>query len=91
MNLVEMIVPDDEMSFNQPCYYGNLVEDHSVYCHNTWWDGAPRKCHRSWYRGRNAEFDVQDEACYGFMPNPDYGGAFLEPPGDWGPDWTMED
>ena len=51
MNLVEMVT--DESAFDQPCYYGNRVENHAVYCHNTEWSDGPRKCHRTWYTGKN--------------------------------------
>lgn len=64
-NLVEMIDDDPESGFNQPCRYGNLVAGHAVYCHNTEWPDAPRKCRRTWYTGGQK----RDEDCPGFAPN----------------------
>ena len=66
-NLVELLAADPEgCAFDQPCAYGNRVEDHAVYCHNTEWKDAPRKCHRTWFTGG----EVRDEDCPGFKPNP---------------------
>ena len=66
INLVEMAT--DESAFDQPCIHGNRVENHAVYCHNTEWSDAPRKCHRSWYTGG----EERDEDCPGFKANPNY-------------------
>lgn len=66
MNLVELIAEDDETAFDQPCEHGNRVDGHAVYCHNTEWTDAPRKCRRTWYTGGK----VRDEDCPGFAPNP---------------------
>lgn len=48
VNIVEMLAFNDNEGggFNQPCAYGHLVAGHSVYCHNTSWLYAPRKCRR---------------------------------------------
>lgn len=62
-NLVEII--DGDSGFNQKCKFGNLVEEHAVYCHNHTWLYSPRKCRRSWYtRGQ-----TKDEDCEGYQPN----------------------
>jgi len=66
-NLVEMIAEPDECAFDQPCAHGHRVEGHAVYCHNTEWKNAPRKCRRTWYTGGR----VRDEDCDGFKPNQD--------------------
>ncbi len=65
INVVEMVAPEDEQGFNQSCRFGNLVEDHAVYCHNDGWLYAPRKCRRTWYMGGEA----RDEDCPGFQPS----------------------
>lgn len=66
VNAVEIVAmsESDTIGFNQPCRFGSLVEDHAVYCHNTWWIDAPRKCRRTWYT--NGE--KRDEDCPGFEP-----------------------
>jgi hypothetical protein len=64
INLVELMVGS---AFDQPCKYGNRVDCHAVYCHNTDWPQAPRKCRRTWYTGG----EIRDEDCPGFSPNPD--------------------
>ena len=66
INLVELIDDDPDSGFNQPCMFGYLVARHSVYCHNTTWKDAPRKCRRTWYTGGK----VRDEDCPGFEPRP---------------------
>mgnify|MGYP000160791946 FL=1 len=65
-NLVETFMDDEDSAFDQPCRFGHRVGGHSVYCHNSHWPNAPRKCHRSWYTG--GEF--KDEDCAGYAPNP---------------------
>lgn len=67
INLIELLIPDDDMAFNQKCIYGNLVDDHAVYCHSENPD-APRKCRRTWYTGG----EVKDEDCPYYEPNPEY-------------------
>lgn len=67
INLVEMIA-DEDGGFDQPCAYGNRVESHAVYCHNTRWLYAPRKCRRTWY----THGERRDEDCEGYKPNPAY-------------------
>jgi len=62
-NLVEMVA-DEAAGFNQSCAYGYLVDGHAVYCHNTDWLYAPRKCRRTWYTGG----EVRDEDCRGYKP-----------------------
>jgi len=70
INLVEIMAWDEEQSFNQKCKYGNLVEGHSVYCHNKSKD-APRKCRHTWYFGEK-EKGMQDEDCPLFELNINY-------------------
>ena len=65
-NLVEWM--DDDQAFDQPCAHGNRVNGHAVYCHNTGWPAAPRKCRRTWYTGGK----TRDEDCPGYEANPDY-------------------
>ena len=60
INIVEAL--SDDNIFDQPCKYGNRVECHAVYCHNTEWKDAPRKCKRTWFTGG----EVRDEDCEGF-------------------------
>ena len=67
VNLVELMA-DDDCAFDQPCAFGNRVEGHAVYCHNTTWGGAPRKCRRTWYTGG----ETRDEDCPGYVANPHY-------------------
>ena len=57
---------------NQPCIYGELVEGHSVYCHNS--KSPYRKCRHSWYYGREqSKIDkCADENCEYFKANPRY-------------------
>lgn len=71
LNIVEMVADDDDCAFDQPCAHGHRVETHAVYCHNSEWADAPRKCRRTWYTGGK----VRDEDCPGFKPNP----AFVAP------------
>ena len=66
LSLVEHLSDPDDCVFDQPCAYGHHVEEHAVYCHNTTWAEAPRKCRRTWYTGGV----VRDEDCFGFTPNP---------------------
>lgn len=70
INLVEMCADEDEQS-ETPCAFGNLVEGHSVYCHNDEWKEGPRKCRRTWYTGG----EERDEACPGFKANPTFPGG----------------
>lgn len=72
MNIVELVAGEDEQGYDQPCRHGNRVDGHAVYCHNNTWAEAPRKCRRTWYYGRDAGAEKQDEACPGFSPNPGY-------------------
>lgn len=64
VNLVELVADDEDGGFDQPCRFGNRVEQHAVYCHNNWWVDAPRKCRRTWYTGG----ETRDEDCPGFEP-----------------------
>lgn len=66
-NLVEL-VSDEDGGFDQPCMFGNRVEGHAVYCHNSKWLYSPRKCRRTWYTGGK----TRDEDCEGFCPNPHF-------------------
>ena len=74
MNLVELIADEEDCAFDQPCARGNRVDGHAVYCHNTEWKGAPRKCRRTWYYGIEAATreGMRDEDCPGYIPNPEY-------------------
>lgn len=65
VNLVEFLADEDDCAFDQPCAFGHRVEGHAVYCHNTAWPGAPRKCHRN-------RSDYLHEDCPGFVQNPDW-------------------
>ena len=67
INLVEMIASPDDCAFDQPCKFGHRVEGHAVYCHNSVWKEAPRKCRRSLYYGNKAGYEDSD--CPGFSPN----------------------
>lgn len=68
-NIVEMIADGDDCAFDQPCMYGHRVEGHAVYCHNTSWLYAPRKCRRR--QNENAYGEAwPHEGCAGFRPNP---------------------
>lgn len=64
----QLFADDDDVKHNQPCVHGTLVDGHAVYCHNTTWKDAPRKCRRTWYTGG----EVKDEDCPGFSSNPEY-------------------
>lgn len=64
-NIVEMIA-DEDGGFDQPCRFGNRVDGHAVYCHNSKWLYALRKCRRTWYTGG----ETRDEDCEGYAPNP---------------------
>ena len=75
INLVEMCADAEDCAFDQPCAHGHRVEGHAVYCHNTTWAEAPRKCRRTWYTGGV----VRDEDCPGFTPNPQYAIISLFP------------
>ena len=66
INLVELIADDEDCAFDQPCAFGHRVETHAVYCHNSEWPDAPRKCRRTWYTGGKE----RDEDCPGYKPNP---------------------
>jgi hypothetical protein len=66
INLVELMSEPDECAFDQPCAYGHRVDGHAVYCHNTKWADAPRKCRRTWY----TDGKIKDEDCPGYKPNP---------------------
>lgn len=68
INFVELMVDVEECAFDQPCQYGHRVGGHAVYCTNTSWKDAPRKCRRSWYTGG----EERDEDCPGYQPNPGY-------------------
>jgi hypothetical protein len=67
VNLVELIAGggEEDCAWDQPCRFGHRVEEHAVYCHNTAWPMAPRKCRRSVRRP-----DFRHEDCPGFAPNP---------------------
>ena len=67
MDLAEMMIAhwEKDDAFDQPCKYGHRVGGHAVYCHNEWWNGAPRKCRRTWYTGG----EVKDEDCQGYRSN----------------------
>lgn len=65
VNVVEFIADSKDCAFDQPCIYGHRVEFHAVYCHNTEWEDAPRKCRRTSYSGN----EDKDEDCPGFKPN----------------------
>lgn len=65
-NLVELMADEDGSAFDQPCAFGHRVDSHAVYCHNTSWLYAPRKCRRTWYTGG----EIRDEDCKGFRANP---------------------
>lgn len=67
-NLVELVDDGDDSAFDQPCKHGLRVDGHAVYCHNTGWEDAPRKCRRTWYTGG----ETRDEDCPGYAPNKDY-------------------
>jgi hypothetical protein len=71
-NIVEALANDDDSAFDQPCAWGHRVEQHAVYCHNTNWLYAPRKCRRhreqSWIWGE----PWPHEGCPGFVANPLY-------------------
>ncbi|KKL85356.1 hypothetical protein LCGC14_1955520, partial [marine sediment metagenome] len=43
------------------------VEGHAVYCHNSVWKEAPRKCQRSLYYGNKVGYEDSD--CPEFSPN----------------------
>ncbi len=66
-NIVEMVaaIEGDECAFDQPCTYGHRIGYHAVYCHNTEWEDAPRKCRRTSCSGGKE----RDEDCVGFEPN----------------------
>lgn len=69
-NAVEMITDGDEdNAFDQPCRFGHRVDGHAVYCHNTAWLYAPRKCRRRQTDSRIGEA-WPHEGCAGFEPNP---------------------
>lgn len=57
-NLVEVVAGDD-CAWDQPCAHGHRVEQHAVYCHNSFWLYAPRKCYRN-------RLDFKHENCPGF-------------------------
>ena len=66
MNFVELIAEPEDCHYDQACIHGHRVNGHAVYCHNTEWLDAPRKCRRTWATGG----EVRDEDCPGFMANP---------------------
>jgi hypothetical protein len=72
-NFVEALAEEEEQG-ETPCAWGNLVEGHSVYCHNDDWLEGPRKCRRTWYTGGEDPED-RDEACPGFKANPTFPGG----------------
>jgi len=63
LNIVELIADSEDCAFDQPCLYGFHVESHAVYCHNSGWLYAPRKCRR----GENNQLHAD---CGGFKANP---------------------
>ena len=65
INIVEFLAEPEDCAFDQKCKYGHRVEHHAVYCHNSDWKDAPRKCRRDWYTGG----EVKDEDCEGYAPN----------------------
>ena len=56
---------DQDMNYDQTCYYGCRFGSHGVYCHNKKWEDAPMKCRRTWTTGG----DTKDEDCAGFKEN----------------------
>lgn len=76
VNLVELFAVGDgeDCAFDQRCKYGHRVDGHAVYCHNSDWEDAPRKCRRTWYFGEDyaSANSLRDEDCPGFEQNPDY-------------------
>lgn len=63
-NIVELVGDPDDSGFDQPCAHGNRVERHAIYCHNTEWLYAPRKCHRD-----KTDPNFRHEDCPGFRKN----------------------
>src|SRR5262245_34377857 len=83
VNIVERIAEgEDDLGFDRPCVFGHHIRFHAVYCHNTTWKDAPRKC---WRQEKGAQdnflYDGDDdfffEDCPGFAPNPDYTGPTM--------------
>ena len=64
-NIVELVSDGEDCAFDQPCAFGHRIESHAVYCHNTKWENAPRKCRKTWYTGG----ETRDEDCPGFKLN----------------------
>ena len=72
-NIKDELVPMLEGTItNQPCVFGHLVENHSVYCHNN--KSPYRKCHCSWYYGRAVSIldKCADEDCKYYKRNPSF-------------------
>lgn len=67
INVVEIVADQDNCAFDQPCLYGHRVESYAVYCHNDWWEDAPRKCRHS--------KDRPHAECPGFKKNQSPGGG----------------
>jgi hypothetical protein len=63
LNLVEAVADEGACAWDQPCKFGHRVDTHAVYCHNSGWLYAPRKCRRN-------RTDFLHENCRGFKPNP---------------------
>lgn len=67
-NIVEAVA-DGDCAFDQPCKFGYRVEDYAVYCHNSGWLYAPRKCHKCSLIGNEHEDCERHATCKGFSPN----------------------
>ena len=70
VNIVELIADPEDCAFDEPCAFGHRVGFHAVYCHNTEWADAPRKCHRC-SKPDHAHWEAGGEHkdCPGFSPN----------------------
>lgn len=79
-NIVELLT--DDSAFDQECKYANRVETHAIYCHNTFWKYAPRKCPR--VSGKGYCYDgmayLPMRRCSGFAKNPHwwFGKLYIE-------------
>lgn len=68
-NIVPMLLADDdEVVYDCPCAWAQRVKNHAIYCENSGWLYAPRKCRRGPGSWREDGTPLQ-ETCPGFRRN----------------------
>jgi hypothetical protein len=56
---------DEDMFYDQSCYWGCRFGNHAVYCHNFGWKDKPMKCRKMFFGVK----EIENEDCAGFKEN----------------------